>query len=212
MIVSRNVSVSVGFYCKLATASQFLHFQDFCLKNPFFLKAWSLTFLRTVTVSVHFFGKFAAFAILKEVSFSLKTDVFFNTSKSQNFSVLRNLTNSFALYSKIVTISDFWKFQEFFGKPILFCKKPNIWTFWEISLFHSHSTSNWLNVSVAVGIKLAELSFFQNFRFLFQKHHLFFQNPNFRVILLNQSTCGKFATFSHLTKQFKIFSRETQLF
>ena len=52
--ILRNVSVSVEFYCKVATASQLLHFQDFCSKNPFFYfkKAWSLIFLRTVTISV----------------------------------------------------------------------------------------------------------------------------------------------------------------
>ena len=61
------------------------------------------------------------------------------------------------------------------------------------------STSNWLTLAV-----------FKKSGF-FRKNHLFFQNPNFWVILLIQSTCGKFATFSHLTKQFKIFSRETHL-
>ena len=35
--VLRNVSVSVEFYCKVATASQFFQFQDFCSKNPFFI-------------------------------------------------------------------------------------------------------------------------------------------------------------------------------
>ena len=124
--------------------------------------------------------------------------------------VLRNLTYSFKLYSRFVTISDFWKFQCFFGKPI-FLKKTNSWTFRKTSLFRSQLTSSWLTVSVAVDIKLAKLSRFQKFRFLFRKNHLFFQNPNFRVILLIQSTCGKFATFSHLTKQFKIFSWETHL-
>ena len=101
--------------------------------------------------------------------------------------------------------------QGFFRKTRLFCKKPSFWTFWEISLFHSHLTSNWLIVSVAVDIKLAKLSCFQKIIF-FRKNHLFFQNANFRVILLNQSTCGKFASFSILTKFFKIFSREFHLF
>ena len=196
----------------LLTPANFYTFKIFVRKPHFFIlkkpEVW--TFEDCYSFS-QFCGKLAAFAILKDFSFSRKIEVFFNTSKSQNLNVLRNLTNSFALYSKFFTISDFWQFQEFFGKPILFCKKPNSWKFWEISLILSHSTSNWLTVSVAVDIKLAELSCFQKFRFLFRKNHLIFQNQNFRTILLIQSTCGKFATFRHLTKQFKIFSRETQL-
>ena len=158
------------------------------------------------------YGKFDDFAIFKDFSFSRKTEVFLNSSKSQHLNVLRNLTYSFKLYSKFVTISDFWKIQYFFGKPIFFLKKTNSRTFREISLFRSQLTSSWLTVSVAVDIKLSKLSRFQKIRFLFRKNHPFFQNPNFRVILLIQSTCGKFATFSpSLTKQFKIFFRETHL-
>ena len=44
--VLRNVSVSVEFYCKVATASHFLQFQEFFSKNLFFKikRAWSLKF------------------------------------------------------------------------------------------------------------------------------------------------------------------------
>ena len=105
----------------------------------------------------------------------------------------------------------FRNFNVFFRFPIFSCKKNKFWKFWEILLFCLHWTSNWLTVSVAVDIKLAKLSCFQKLRFLSRKNHLVFQNPIFRIILLIQSTCGKFATFSHLTKQFKIFSRETHL-
>ena len=134
-----------------------------------------------------FYCKFAAFSILKVFDFSQKTEVFFITSKSQNLNVLRNLTTSFALYSKFVTIRGFWKLQDFFGKPIFFCKKPSFWTFWEFSLFRLHSTSNWLSVSVAVDIKLSKLSCLQKFRFHFRKNHPCFENPIFQKILLVQS-------------------------
>ena len=179
--VLRNVSVSVEFYCKVATSSQFLQFQNFCSKNPFFLKKkpevwnfWGLLqfqlILRQACCLCHF----------KRLQFfSRKTEVFFDTSKSQNLNVLRNLTNSFALYSKFVTISDFRKIQGFFGKLIFFCKKHNFWTFWEISLLRWHSISNWLTVSVAVDIKLAKLSCFQNFRFFFEKTIYFFRTQFF---------------------------------
>ena len=210
--VLRNVSVSVDFYCKVATASQFFQFRNFCSKNPFFIlkkpEVWTSENCYNFS---RFYGKFAAFAILKDFSFSRKTEVFFNTSKSQNLNVLRNLTNSFALYSNFVTISDFWKFQSFYRKTHLFCKKHNFWTLWEISLFRSHSTSKWLTVSVAVDIKLAKLSCFQKFKFLFRK------NNYFRIQFVEKSYWllrfwGNFATFIHLTKQLKIFSRETHLF
>ena len=171
---------------KLLPQANFFDFKIFGRKTLFFVlkkpEVWTFEYCYNFS---WFYGKLAAFAILKDFSFSRKTEVFFNTSKSQTLKVLRNLTNSFALYIKFVTISNFWKFQGFFRKTYLFfCKKHSFRTFWEISLFRSHSTSNWLTVSVAVDIKLAKLSCFQKFRFLFRKNNLFFQNPIFWVILL----------------------------
>ena len=132
--VLRNVSVSVEFYCKNATASQFLHFRVFCSKNPFFLilkkpevwTFWGLLQFQSIL------GQIFCLCHFKRFQFFSKTEVFLIISKSQKMNVLRNLTNSFALYSKFVTISDFWNIQDFFGKPIIFCKKQNSWTFWEI--------------------------------------------------------------------------------
>ena len=149
-------------------------------KSVFFiLKTLKFELFGDCYIFSRFYGRSAAFAILKVFSFSGKTEVFFNFFKSQKLNVLRNLTNSIELYSKFVTISDFWKIQGFFRKSHLFCKKPNFWTFWEISLFRSHLTSNWLTVSLAVDIKLAKLSCFQKFGFLFWKNHLFFRTQFF---------------------------------
>ena len=80
---------------------------------------------------------------------------------------LRNLTNRVAFYrvafyTKLATISEFWKTKTFF-RITLFWKKPNFWTFWEIPLFHSHSASNWLSSAC-----------FRKLKFRFQKNHLFF--------------------------------------
>ena len=44
-----------------------------------------------------------------------------------------------------------------------FAKKPNFWKFWEILLFRSHSTSNWLFSTV-----------FKKFKFFFRKKRLLF--------------------------------------
>ena len=118
----------------------------------FFLKSKNfLEILRKLPSSVAFHSKIATFSHFKVNSFFGESMYFFKTAK--NLNVLRNLTNSFALYSKFVTISDFWKFQVFFGKRIFFRKKHSFWTFWEISMFPSHSTSNWLTVSIAADIK-----------------------------------------------------------
>ena len=147
--VLRNVSVSVEFYCKVATASQFLQLQDFCLKNPFFFFYKSLQFelFGDCYNFSRFYGKFAAFAILKDYSFSRKTEVFFKTSTSHNLNVFGNLPNSFALYSKFVTSSDFRKLHCFFGKPVFFLQKT-----------HFLNVLRNLTVPFAFDIKLANCS------------------------------------------------------
>ena len=173
---------------KLLPPANFYTFEIFVQKTLFLILKehevwifWGLLQFQSILRQV------CCLCLFKKLQFFSKTEVFLIISKSQKLNVLRNLTNSFALYSKFVSISDFWKTQYFFGKPIFFCKKPNSWTFREISLFRSQLTSNWLTVSVAIDIKLAQLNCFQKVRFLFQKNHLFFQNPNIRVILQIQS-------------------------
>ena len=63
------------------------------------------------------------------------------------------------------------KNSNFFQVEPFFWKKPSFWTFWEISVFHSHSTSNWLSPAC-----------FRKLKFPFQKNHLFFlNNPSFEL-------------------------------
>ena len=101
--------------------------------------------------------------------------------KAKSLNILRDLILSVVFYSKFNTSGFFLKtLRFFFGKPNFSCKKPNFWKFWEIWMFCSHSTSNWLTVSVAVDIKLAKLSCLQNFRFHFRKNHRCFKNPKFQ--------------------------------
>ena len=112
MLVFQLNSTANCYRQPIFTISRFLFERPiFFLKKP---EAW--IFKDCYNFS-RFYGKFAAFAILKDFSFSRKSEVFFNNSKSQNLNVSRNLTNSFKLYSKFVTISDFWKFQDFSKNP-----------------------------------------------------------------------------------------------
>ena len=134
-----------------------------------------------------FYGRFAAFAILKDFSFSQKPKFSLKLPNPKIWTFWETLLFPSHCTANLLPSAIFENYKVFFGKPIFFCKKHSFWTFWEISLFRSHSTSNWLTVSVAVDLKLAKLSCFQKFRFLFWKNHIFFQNPIFRVILLIQS-------------------------
>ena len=109
---------------KLLPPANFYNFQIFVRKTHFFYfkKAWSSNFLRAVTLSVDSMACLLPLLFLK-TSFSRKTEVFFNISKSQKLNVLRDLTNSFALYSNFVTISDFWKLPGFFREKSSFFAK-----------------------------------------------------------------------------------------
>ena len=112
---------------KFLTPVNFYNFKIFVRKTQLlFWKSLKFELFEDCYNFSWFYGKFAAFAILKNFSFSQKTEVFFNTSKSQNLNVLRNLTISFAFYSKFVTISEFWKLQGFFWKTHLFLQKTQL--------------------------------------------------------------------------------------
>ena len=108
---------------KLLPQANFYNFNIFIRKTHFFILKkpevwtfWGLLQFRLILRQV------CCLCHLKEFSSSRKTEVFFNTSKSQKLNVLRNLTNSFALYSKFATIRDFSKFQGFFRKTHFFAK------------------------------------------------------------------------------------------
>ena len=121
--ILRNVSVSVEFYCKSATASQFLQLQDFCSKNPFFFKkAWSLNFLRTVTISVDSTASLLPLPFKKTSVFPGKTkySLILLTPKNWTFwetSLILSHCTANLLPSEI-----FQNFKVFFGKPTFFAK------------------------------------------------------------------------------------------
>ena len=121
---------------------------------------------------------------------------------------LRNLTNRVAFYrvafySKLAIISEFWKTPTFQDNTF-FWKKPNFWTFWEISPFHSHSISNWLSSTC-----------FRKLKFLFQKNHLFFwitQILNFLRVILYQLHSTSDLIPSAIFENFKVFSEDPYFF
>ena len=197
---------------KLLPQANFFNFEIFVRKTLFlFWKSLKFELLRTVTISVD------STASLLPLLFQ-KTSVFLEKPK---YSLILPNPKIWTFWETLLILSHctaillpsaiFENFKVFFRKTHLFCKKHSFWTLWEISLFRSHSTSKWLTVSVAVDIKLAKLSCFQKFKFLFRK------NNYFRIQFVEKSYWllrfwGNFATFIHLTKQLKIFSRETHLF
>ena len=63
---------------------------------------------------------------------------------ARGLNVLRDLTLSVAFYRKFSILAIFKNFKFFFRKTHFFLQKPKFWKFWEILLFQSHSTSNWL--------------------------------------------------------------------
>ena len=74
---------------KLLPQANFYNFKIFVRKTQFFfiLKKPEVWTSEDCYNFSRFHGKFAAFAILKLFSFSRKTEVFFNTSNSQNLNV-----------------------------------------------------------------------------------------------------------------------------
>ena len=123
--------------------------------------------LRNLTVSVALYSKIATSSHFRKINFFWKTHLFFQNS-SNFLKFLRNLTNRVAFCSKPASISNFWKLQVFFSENASFlAKKPNFWKFWEILLFRSHSTSNWLTSTV-----------FKKFKFFSEKNVYCFEKPN----------------------------------
>ena len=120
---------------KLLPPANFYNFKIFVRKTHrfYFKKSMKFDFFEDCYNFSRLYGKFDDFAIFKDFSFSRKTEVFLNSPKSQHLNVLRNLTYSFKLYSKFVTISDFWKFQCFFRTTHLFLPKNPIFESFEKS-------------------------------------------------------------------------------
>ena len=144
----------------------------------------------------------------KYKSFFPKNPLFYQNSWNC-LMFLRNLTNRVAFYrvafyTKLATISEFWKTKTFF-RITLFWKEPNFWTFGEIPLFHSHSASNWLSSAC-----------FRKFKFRFQKNHLFFWLPQILIFLryhtVSVAFYNKVATISFFWKFQYFFSENLYIY
>ena len=80
-------------------------------------------------------------ASLKKSSFFSKKPIF-SLQKNQLMNVLRLFTISVASYEKHSIFSKNLKIEIFFQKSIFFRNYPKFWTFWEVLLLQSHSTTN----------------------------------------------------------------------
>ena len=181
--------VQLNSSAKLRPPAYFYNSKIFVRKTHFFKfkKAWSLKFLRTVTISVDSTASLLHLPFWRTSVFLEKPKYSLILPNPKVWKFGETLLIPSHCTANLLPSSIFENFEVFFGKPIHLCKKPNLWTFWENSQFRLHSKSNWLTVSVAVDIKMAKLSCFQKTRFLFRKNQLVSQSPNFRVILLIQS-------------------------
>ncbi len=119
--------------------------------------------------------------------------------------VLRIFSLSFSNYTKSVSSRDFSKNQDFIRKTYLFSKKnAKLWTFWESSLFQSHSTTNLILWEV-----------FKFWRLFLKKSVFSLGKPQFLNILKNLTILNAFYrkvhNFSNFEK-FNSFFQKTSIF
>ena len=167
------------------------------MENPFnsCIAAKLLKVLRSFTVSVAFYSKFATSSHFWKILDSFRNTHFFpNLLKS--FELLRSLTNSIAFYSNFATFICFW-WINFFWKTRLFPKPAQIFrTFWEVLLILSHSTANLLPLQF-----LKNHDFLSKSHFLFQKTRILFVS---KIHIILVSFCTHLLTFSYF-KYFQFF-------
>ena len=81
-----------------------------------------------------------------------KTLIFF--WKLQVWNAWRGVTTSVAFYCVLATFSDFGIIPKSFSEnQFVFTKQSRTWTFWDILLFQSHSTSNLLLLELSRNVK-----------------------------------------------------------
>ena len=163
-------AISVAFYVKLATLSNFEKIHDYFGKPHLFLflkKKQILNILRNLTNSVAFYGKFDIFGDVKKIQvFCWKKPSIF----SQRDLKFEHFEKSVAFYGIFATFIVFWINSRFFPRRT----HP---------LFRKHQTLNVLlnlTISAAFYGKLATFSNLKNFTIFFQKAYLFtLKKPNF---------------------------------
>ena len=145
--------------------------------------------LKTFTISVAFYGKFATFTHFYFIPFFKNPSIF-----RKKMNVLRNRNNrrEVAFYGNFAISSDFGEFMFFPINVILFFYKNRFWNVLRNFFpFLSHSTAT-----------LQNWAHFFNLKTIFPKTHLCFEKPQNLNILrsLTNSVAfyGKFVTFSSL--------------
>ena len=100
------------------------------------------TFRENLLIKLHSTANFLQLAVFKNLKVFLRIIIFF--SKSQFLNVLRNITNSVAIYCKLANFINFLKNRIFISeKPIHFFKKNTI--FWNALRILTFSVALWCN-------------------------------------------------------------------
>ncbi len=200
MDVLRIFTLLVAFNSNFAFFGGFIKIHEYFPINPtLFLKSSNFEhfeksyFLRCIREKISNFWLF-----YKNPRFCLKnpSECFFK--KTQFLNVFRILSFPPQITPNLLHLGVLKKDQDFFRKTYLFSKmNPKFWTFWEISLFQSHSTTNLILWEIFIYWRL------------FLKESVFYLGkPQFLNILRNltilKAFYGKIHDFGNFEK-FKTF-------
>ena len=131
-----------------------------------FIKPQNLKVLRILNISVAFYRLSATWATFKKSQILFrKTLIFFWKLQVRN--AWRGVTTSVSFYCELATFSDFGIIPKSFSEnQFVFTKQPKTWTFWDILLFQSHSTSNLLLLELS---RNGKINFEKPIYFLWEK-------------------------------------------
>ena len=147
MNVLRKLILSFVFYSKIASFSFFQNSSKSFRKPIFFDKEAQIlwTFWENCQLQIKINSNFNAKPLY----------LFYNSQKFER----SEISYTFSCFlQQILYLSPFLKISRFFSENPFFIAKTQFLKFWEISLFRSHSTSNWLSLAV-----------FKNSNFFFEK-------------------------------------------
>ena len=148
MNVSRTFNISVAFYGKTATFTDFEIIPFFEKSHHFLGKKWTFWEIVIFAEKSHPTTILLSLSMLKNSSFFWKT--------SSSFSIKIDFGTFWEIFfhfcrilrqrCKIRHIFLIWK--QFFQKPICVSRNPKIWTFWEVLQIQSLSTGSLLHLAV----------------------------------------------------------------
>ena len=149
--------------------------------------------MRILNISVAFYRLSATWATFKKSQILFrKTLIFFWKLQVRN--AWRGVTTSVAFYCELATFSDFGIIPKSFSEnQFNFTKQTKTWTFWDILLFQSHSTSNLLLLKLSRYAKIV----FEKPIFLWEKKQIL---NVLRKLTFSAAFYNKVAYFSEFQK------------